>query len=68
MCHETNTRSVLDALLVQVEGLDLEENRAGSGAYGCVFRVTVNGRDCISKKLHNILLQEQSQLDRGRGF
>ncbi len=30
------------------------------GAYGCVFRVTVNGRHCIAKKLHNILLQEQS--------
>ncbi len=54
------TRSDLDALVVQVEGLDLEENKAGSGAYGCVFRVTVNGRDCIAKKLHPILLQEQS--------
>ncbi len=50
----------LDALVVQVEGLDLEENKAGSGAYGCVFRVTVNGRHCIAKKLHHILLQEQS--------
>ncbi len=49
------TRSDLDALVVQVEGLDLEENKAGSGAYGCVFRVTVNGRDCIAKKLHHIL-------------
>ncbi|XP_064395533.1 ankyrin repeat and protein kinase domain-containing protein 1-like isoform X4 [Halichondria panicea] len=48
------------ALVVQVEGLDLEENKAGSGAYGCVFRVTVNGKDCIAKKLHNILLQERS--------
>ena len=54
------TRSDLDALVVQVEGLGLEENQAGSGAYGCVFRVTVNGRDCIAKKLHHILLQEQS--------
>ncbi|XP_064395476.1 ankyrin repeat and protein kinase domain-containing protein 1-like isoform X3 [Halichondria panicea] len=54
------TRSDLDALVVQVEGgLDLEENKAGSGAYGCVFRVTVNGRDCIAKKLHHILLQER---------
>ena len=56
------TRSDLDALVpvVQVEGLGLEENQAGSGAYGCVFRVTVNGRDCIAKKVHHILLQEQS--------
>ncbi|XP_064395642.1 uncharacterized protein LOC135342734 [Halichondria panicea] len=54
------TRSDLDALVVQVEGLNLEENKAGSGAYGCVFRVTVNGRHCIAKKLHSILLQERS--------
>ncbi len=59
------TRSALDALVVQVEGLGLEENKAGSGAYGCVFRVTVNGRDCIAKKLHNILLQERSLGQRG---
>ncbi len=60
------TRSDLDALVVQVEGLDLEENKAGSGAYGCVFRVTVNGRQCIAKKLHHILLQEQSLGQRER--
>ncbi len=50
----------LDDLVVQVEGLDQDENKAGSGAYGYVFRVTVNGRLCIAKKLHNILLQEPS--------
>ncbi|XP_064395629.1 uncharacterized protein LOC135342727 [Halichondria panicea] len=60
------TRSDLDALVVQVEGLGLEENQAGHGAYGCVFRVTVNGRDCIAKKLHHILLQEQSLGQRER--
>ncbi|XP_064401100.1 uncharacterized protein LOC135347138 isoform X2 [Halichondria panicea] len=54
------TKSDLDALVVQVEGLDLEENRAGSGAYGCVFRVTVNGRHVIAKKVHHVLLQKQS--------
>ena len=59
------TRSDLDALVVQVEGLDLEENQAGHGAYGCVFRVTVNGKDCIAKKLHSILLQERSLGQRG---
>ncbi|XP_064405699.1 serine/threonine-protein kinase TNNI3K-like isoform X1 [Halichondria panicea] len=47
----------LDALVVQVEGLGLEENKVGSGAYGIVFKVTVNGKKCIAKKLHNILLQ-----------
>ena len=50
----------LDALLVQVEGLGLEENEIASGAYGVVFKVTVNGRKCAAKKLHNILLQEKS--------
>ena len=53
------TRSDLDALVVQVEGLGIQENQAGSGAYGCVFRVTVNGRDCIAKKLHHLLLEER---------
>ena len=47
----------LDELVVLVEGLDLEDNRAGSGAYGVVFRVTVKGRECIAKKLHSILLK-----------
>ena len=57
------TRSDLDALVVQVEGLDLKENKAGHGAYGCVFRVTVNGRHCIAKKIHSILLlQDQERI------
>ncbi len=54
----------LDTLVVQVEGLDLDGNKAGSGAYGCVFGVTVDGKDCIAKKIHNILLQERSFLQR----
>ena len=46
----------------------IEEDKAGSGgAYGCVFRVTVNGRHCIAKKLHNIL-PKSNPLDRRRGF
>ena len=49
----------LNALRVRVEGLDLEENKIGSGAYGVVFEVTVDGKKCIAKKLHNILLQEE---------
>ena len=46
----------LDALRVQVEGLNLEENILGSGAYGVVYKVTVDGKKCIAKKLHSILL------------
>ena len=46
----------LDALRVQVEGLDREENRIGSGAYGIVIQVTVDGKKCIAKKLHDILI------------
>ena len=50
----------LDALAVQVEGLDLEENEAGHGAYGVVYRVTVDGKECFAKKLHSILVQAYS--------
>ena len=62
-----NTRSSqsdvdLTALTVQVEGLNLEENRAGSGAYGVVYRVTVGGRECVTKKLHEVLLQADNYL------
>ena len=46
----------LNALRVQVEGLDLEENKLGHGAYGVVYLVTVNGKRCIAKKLHNVLI------------
>ncbi len=49
----------LDALVVQVEGLDLEEI-IGSGEYGRVFKVTVNGRKCAAKKLYTILLKQGS--------
>ena len=38
-----------------VEGLDEEKNILGSGAYGVVYRVTVDGRECVAKKLHDIL-------------
>ena len=47
----------LDSLVVQVQGLDIEDNKIGSGAYGIVHAVTVNGRACIAKSLHLILLQ-----------
>ncbi len=44
----------LHDLVVQVEGLELED-KIGSGAYGKVLKVTVNGRECIAKKLHDVL-------------
>ena len=56
----------LDALVVQVEGLDLEENKIGSGAYGIVYEVTVAGEKCIAKKLHNILIQAIKHYPRGQ--
>ena len=46
----------LDALTVQVEGLDLEENILDSGAHGVVYKVTVDGKKCTAKKLQNILI------------
>ncbi len=56
----TRSKMNLDSLVVQVEGLNQIENEVGSGAYGCVFRVTVDGKYCIAKRIHNILLQERS--------
>ena len=47
----------LEKLVVQVQGLGLDENKVGSGAYGTVYAVTVSGRKCIAKNLHPILLQ-----------
>ena len=56
----------LDALKVQVEGLNLEENILGSGAYGVVYKVTVDGKKCIAKKLHNILIHAVRHYPRGQ--
>ena len=47
--------SDLEALRVEVEDFNLEKPM-GSGAYGVVYEVTVNGKRCIAKKLHKILL------------
>ena len=49
----------IDALRVhgQVEGLDLEENRLGSGVYGVVYKVTVDGNKCAAKKIRDALIQ-----------
>ena len=56
----------LNALKVQVEGLNLEENILGSGAYGVVYKVTVGGKKCIAKKLHNILTHYVRHYPRGQ--
>ena len=40
----------LRSLVVQVQGLDIKDNEIGSGAYGMVHAVTVNGRQCIAKR------------------
>ena len=42
-------------MLKNVEGLDAGE-RKGSGAYGAVYEVTVDGVTCIAKRLHDILV------------
>ena len=34
------------------EGAEKEEKRQGTGAYGFVYKVKVDGIDCIAKKLH----------------
>ena len=41
-----------------VEGLDLKQSK-GSGSYGSVYQVTVNGFPCIAKRLHDILVGPQ---------
>ncbi len=63
---EKNRVDPLTCLAVQVEGLDLKDkNNVGCGAYGIVFEVTTkDGRKCIAKKLHSILLQAPTQEER----
>ena len=41
-----------------VEGMDLKQAK-GSGSYGSVYQVTVNGFPCIAKRLHDILVGPQ---------
>jgi len=42
-------------VLKSVHGLDTGEKK-GSGAYGAVYKVTVDGVPCIAKRLHDILV------------
>ena len=51
-------------VLQSVHGLDNGEKK-GSGAYGAVYKVTVDGVPCIAKRLHDILVDpEVSRLER----
>ena len=52
--------------LTSVHGLDVTHPK-GSGSWGCVYQVTVNGFPCIAKRLldilvHNVSLRERSSV------
>ena len=51
----TSENELAPFVLKNVRGLDAGE-RKGSGAYGAVYEVTVNGAPCIAKRLHDILV------------
>ena len=57
----------LSHLRLQVEGLNLKE-AMGSGAYWVIFGVTVNGKKCVAKKPHKILLQKGEYGQSGEYF
>ena len=45
-------------VLKSVHGIDAGEKK-GSGAYGAVYKVTVDGVPCIAKRLHDILVDPE---------
>jgi len=46
--------------LKSVQGLDIGgREKKGSGAYGAVYKVTVDGVPCIAKRLHDILVDPE---------
>ena len=55
MADEELSRYVIDEL----EGLE-EGVRQGSGSFGSVYKVRVNGMPCIAKRLHDILDHRQA--------
>ena len=60
MASRQSTEEAIAKLVVDVHGLDIKENELGRGAYGVVLGVTVNGKECIAKKLHLSLPRESS--------
>ena len=53
-------------VLANVEGLhdSSQEREKGAGAYGVVYKVSVNGMPCIAKRLHAILTREVSRQEK----
>ena len=50
-------------VLKKVKGLDSGEKK-GSGAYGAVYEVTVNGITCIAKRIHDVLVTQISRQEK----
>ena len=53
-------------VLTNVEGLEeaAKKIEEGHGAFGVVYKVTVNGLPCMAKRLHEILVKEVSKQER----
>ncbi len=54
-CHDIDP-SILQKHAVQLRNKPTSLNRTGQGSFGSVYKVNVNGTDCIGKRLHDILL------------
>ena len=61
--HEMASDELVPFVLENVKGLDSSEKK-GSGAYGAVYEVTVNGISCIAKRIHDILVTQVSPRER----
>ena len=53
-------------ILTNVEGLEeaAKKIEEGHGAFGVVYKVTVNGHPCMAKRLHEILVKDVSRQER----
>ena len=56
--HEMASGKLAQFALKSVHGIDTGE-RKGSGSYGAVYEVTVDGVPCIAKRLHDILVSPE---------